>query len=161
MKIAFDYLVTFQDGRTVNRHDRRFPNFSDEEFRLIVKGLVAGYEFAAIPDIEPILTKLNENVELGEQYLSINGVFLEAKIKKPRVIMDIEYAIPSDQLNQLLAFRDHMEQLDRPEDSMTIYRNDGSCVTIKSKFGKVWLTDSRRLQTPTTMEADYFLSRVL
>ena len=161
MKIAFDYLVTFQDGRTVNRHDRLFPNFSDEEFRLIVKGLVAGYEFAAIPDIEPILTKLNENVELGEQYLSINGVFLEAKIKKPRVIMDIEYAIPSDQLNQLLAFRDHMEQLDRPEDSMTIYRNDGSCVTIKSKFGKVWLTDSRRLQTTTTMEADYFLSRVL
>ena len=161
MTIAFDYRVTFQDGVTVDRHDRLFPEFTNEEYCLIVKGLVGGYAFTAIPGIEPILSKLHEDVEFGEQYLTINGNFLDKPIRKRRVIERIEFSIPEKQLKKMLAFRDHIELLDKPEESMTVYRTDGSHVKIKTVFGEVWLTDSRGPSATTKTDADYFLSRVL
>lgn len=133
----------------------------NEEYCLIVRGLVEGYTFTAIPGVEPILARLHEEVEFGEQHLSINGNFLDKPIRKPRKISAVKFSVPEKQLKKLLAFRDHMELLDKPEESMTVYRADGSHVTIKSAFGQVWLTDSSGPGATTKMDADYFLSRVL
>lgn len=54
-----------------------------------------------------------------------------------------------------------MDLLDMPEEEMTIYRADGSYVTIKCLFGEVWLTDSRQSASTHKMSSDRFLSRVI
>ena len=77
------------------------------------------------------------------------------------MIATVEYSLPEHQMKNLMAYRDHMDLLDRPEEKMTIYRADGSYVTVKSIFGEVWLTDSRKKQTTHKMSSDHFLSRVL
>jgi len=161
MYLSFDYRVTFRDGVTVDRQNKLFADVTDDEFRMIVNGIVAGHAFAEIPGIDVVIKKLDEQVEYIERSLSINGIYRDEPLKKPRVITGIEYSFPEDQLKKLLAFRDHMELLDMPAGEMTIYRTDGSYVTIRSAFGEVSLTDSRHKTTTHKMDVDRFLSRIL
>lgn len=161
MYLSFDYRVTFRNGVTADRQYKLFADVTDDEFRMIVKGILAGYTFAEIPGIGIVIRKLDEQVEYIERSLSINGIFRDEPLKKPRVITAIEYSFPDDQLKKLLAFRDHMELLDMPASEMTVYRADGSYVTIRSAFGEVSLTDSRQKTTTHKMGVDLFLSRVL
>ena len=161
MDISFNYRVTFKDGTSADRKDRLYAVVTNDEYRLIVKGLVAGHTFYEIPGIDDIIARLDQQVAYLERHLSINGIFRDEPLRKPRVIVAIEYSLPEHHLKKLLAYRDHMDLLDMPEEEMTIYRADGSYVTIKCLFGEVWLTDSRQSASTHKMSSDRFLSRVI
>lgn len=75
MYLSFDYRVTFRDGVTVDRQNKLFADVTDDEFRMIVKGIVAGHAFAEIPGIDVVIKKLDEQVEYIERSLSINGIY--------------------------------------------------------------------------------------
>ena len=53
---------------------------------------------------------------------------------------------------------DPLATFDRPEEHMTIYRNDGSSVTIDYEFGTVRISDTRKKRSFVTLDAEQFLS---
>ena len=93
--------------------------------------------------------------------MSINGIYREQPLRKARKIASIEYFFPEGQLKKLLAYRDHMELLDFPEECMKVYRADGSYVSIKSVFGEVFLVDSRYPTATRHMSADSLIPHVI
>ena len=44
---------------------------------------------------------------------------------------------------------------------MTVYRNDGSSVTLTAENGRVSIVDSREKNVRHIIEADYFVSKFL
>lgn len=51
-----------------------------------------------------------------------------------------------------------LEEMSRPEQNMTVYRSDGSHVTLAYKNGTVKYTDSRKQVSVFSMTADAFLN---
>ena len=84
MYLSFDYRVTFRNGVTADRQFKLFADITDDEFRMIVKGILSGYTFAEIPGIDIVIRKLGEQVEYIERSLSINGIVRDVPLKKPR-----------------------------------------------------------------------------
>ena len=54
-----------------------------------------------------------------------------------------------------------METLERPVEHMTVYRNDGSSVTLTAENGRVSIVDSREKNVRHIIEAYYFVSKIL
>jgi hypothetical protein len=67
-------------------------------------------------------------------------------------------ALEDEDLRKIRSMPDPLAAFDRPEEHMTVYRSDGSSVTIRSEFGTVQITDTRKRGTMISMDADQFLS---
>ena len=161
MNMTFNYRVTFKNGVVAERNEITSVALTGEELKTVVKGLADGCALTSIPGIESVLEKMRLLVEDYELHMSIIGVFRDRPLKRPREITNIEYSLPKWQQQKLIGFRDHMDYLDKPEESMVIYRADGSYVTIKSYLGEVHLTDSRQKTSTRCMSVDRFLSRII
>ena len=57
--------------------------------------------------------------------------------------------------------RNIQETLERPAEHMTVYRNDGSSVTLTAENGRVSIVDSREKNVRHIIEADHFISKIL
>ena len=59
--------------------------------------------------------------------------------------------------------KDPIETLERPVEYeyMTVYRNDGSSVTLTAENGRVSIVDSREKNVRHIIEADHFVSKIL
>jgi hypothetical protein len=90
----------------------------------------------------------------------MNGSQRNKPLKKARNISDLEFFLTMSDYKRFKKMDNPAEMLDRPEDHMTIYRNDGSSVLISCEFGQVKVVDSRKPTTSIIYEADYFLSIV-
>lgn len=54
-----------------------------------------------------------------------------------------------------------MEVIDRSEERMTLYRNDGSSVALTCENGWVKVSDSRKKGTTLVLKVDDFLASVM
>lgn len=78
-----------------------------------------------------------------------------------RKIKDIEYFLPDDVERRIHIMKDPIAALAHGKEEMTIYRSDGSAVTISSYFGEVSIQDSRKKNITTVLSSDHFIGRIL
>ena len=64
-------------------------------------------------------------------------------------------------ISAIKKMKNPIETLERPEEHMTIYRNDDSSVTLSTENGCVSIIDSRKKNVCHVVEADYFISNIL
>ena len=86
---------------------------------------------------------MTENVEFVDRFMNKNGSLRKTPLKKKRAISKLEFFIPEYEYRRLKKMKDPIETLERPVEHMTVYRNDGSSVTLTAENGRVSIVDSR------------------
>ena len=76
-------------------------------------------------------------------------------------LLELEFFIPEYEYRRLKKMKNPIETLERPVEHMTVYRNDGSSVTLTAENGRVSIVDSREKNVRHIIEADYFVSKIL
>ena len=64
-------------------------------------------------------------------------------------------------MKRIKKMKNPIETLECPVEHMTVYRNDGSSVTLTAENGRVSIVDSREKNVRHIIEADYFVSKIL
>lgn len=114
-----------------------------------------------IEGISDVIDKMTENVEFADRFMNKNGSLRKTPLKKKRAISKLEFFIPEYEYRRLKKMKDPIETLERPVEHMTVYRNDGSSVTLTAENGRVSIVDSREKNVRHIIEADYFVSKIL
>ena len=114
-----------------------------------------------IHGISDVIDKMTENVEFADRFMNKNGSLRKTPLKKKRAISKLEFFIPEYEYRRLKKMKDPIETLERPVEHMTVYRNDGSSVTLTAENGRVSIVDSREKNVRHIIEADYFVSKIL
>ena len=112
MNMTFSYRVTFKTGAVAERNEITSVALTGEELKTVVKGLTDGYTLTSIPGVETVLHKMRLLVEDYELHMSINGVFRDKPLKRPREITSIEYSLPKWQQQKFIGFCDRTDYLD-------------------------------------------------
>ena len=73
----------------------------------------------------------------------------------------MEFFLPKSDFQRFKKMKNPIEVFERPEQHMTIYRNDGSSVVMSSEFGLIKIVDSRNPSSRIIQEADVFLSSIV
>ena len=120
-----------------------------------------GSESPGIIRISDVIDKMTENVEFADRFMNKNGSLRKTPLKKKRAISKLEFFIPEYEYRRLKKMKDPIETLERPVEHMTVYRNDGSSVTLTAENGRVSIVDSREKNVRHIIEADYFVSKIL
>ena len=111
--------------------------------------------------ISDVIDKMTENVEFADRFMNKNGSLRKTPLKKKRAISKLEFFIPEYEYRRLKKMKNPIETLERPVEHMTVYRNDGSSVTLTAENGRVSIVDSREKNVRHIIEADYFVSKIL
>ena len=114
-----------------------------------------------IHGISDVIDKMTENVEFADRFMNKNGSLRKTPLKKKRAISKLEFFIPEYEYRRLKKMKNPIETLERPVEHMTVYRNDGSSVTLTAENGRVSIVDSREKNVRHIIEADYFISKIL
>ena len=80
---------------------------------------------------------------------------------KGRKIISVEPYLEEREYQRILRMKDPLESFDRLEESMTLYRSDGSFVKLTSDFGLVKVEDSYHKGMIRIIEADTFIQNLL
>jgi hypothetical protein len=73
----------------------------------------------------------------------------------------IEFFLPESEYKRINKMKDPEAVFSRTEEHMTIYRNDGSSVTISTENGMVRVKDSRKNGYNYMTENDWLLEKVI
>ena len=76
-------------------------------------------------------------------WMNKNGSWRSTPLKKNRAVSKIELFMTDSEYARIRKMKDPIETLNRPEEHMTIYRSDGSFVSLKYENGRVTICDSR------------------
>ena len=114
-----------------------------------------------IHGISDVIDKMTENVEFADRFMNKNGSLRKTPLKKKRAISKLEFFIPEYEYRRLKKMKDPIETLERPVEHMTVYRNDGSSVTLTAENGRVSIVDSREKNVRHIIEADHFIPKIL
>ena len=125
-----------------------------EEYRLIIAGAAQGRSLEETEGIDDVLSRMKENVEFIDKWTNLNGSLRKAPMKKQREIEKMELFLTDEDLRKIRSMPDPLASFDRPEEHMTVYRSDGSSVSIRSEFGTVQITDTRKKGTIISMDAE-------
>ena len=120
-----------------------------------------GIAIEQIEGISEVINKMTENVQFVDCFMNKNGTSRKTPLKKKRAISKLEFFIPESEYRRLKKMKSPIETLERPEEHMTIYRDDGSSVTLSTENGCVSIIDSRKKNVRHVVEADYFISNIL
>ena len=126
-----------------------------------LKVRTGGSKSPGIIRISDVIDKMTENVEFADRFMNKNGSLRKTPLKKKRAISKLEFFIPEYEYRRLKKMKDPIETLERPVEHMTVYRNDGSSVTLTAENGRVSIVDSREKNVRHIIEADYFVSKIL
>ena len=126
-----------------------------------LKVRTGGSKSPGIIRISDVIDKMTENVEFADRFMNKNGSLRKTPLKKKRAISKLEFFIPEYEYRRLKKMKDPIETLERPVEHMTVYRNDGSSVTLTAENGRVSIVDSREKNVRHIIEADYFISKIL
>lgn len=132
VNFQFQYRITYVDGQT---YDRKH--------------------------ILTVQIKEAEHKEYVDRWTNVNGTSRSTPLKKIRKIKDIEYFLPDNVERRIRIMKDPIAALEHGKEEMTIYRSDGSAVTISSYFGEVSIQDSRKKNITTVLSSDHFIGRIL
>jgi len=162
MTIHFHYKITYSTGKTcmIDRIELA-AIIPDEEYKTIIRGIADGRQLSEIEGIDQSITAMTESVHSMDSYIDTNGKFRDTPLKKRRTITALEFFLPEREVQNIRRMKDPVENLTRPEQKMTVYRNDGSSVGFVYKNGEVTFSDSKDRGVIHRMKADAFLSRVI
>jgi hypothetical protein len=104
---------------------------------------------------------MTELVLYVDRWINLNGSRRTTPLKKPRDVEAIEFFLPDSEYKRIRKMKDPAAVFSREEEHMTIYRNDGSSVTVSTENGMVKVKDSRQNGYNYTMENDWFLEKVM
>lgn len=161
MEFTFQYRITYESGQCYDRNHQMVVQITKEEYKKIIQNVLQGIPINQIEDIPDVINEMTECVQDIDRWYNINGTQRSTPLKKSRAISDLEFFLPESEYARIKKMKDPMEVFDRPEEHMTIYRNDGSSVVISSENGKVSIYDSRNKNSHLVLEADYFLSKFI
>lgn len=126
-----------------------------------LKVRTGGSKSPGIIRISDVIDKMTENVEFADRFMNKNGSLRKTPLKKKRAISKLEFFIPEYEYRRLKKMKNPIETLERPVEHMTVYRNDGSSVTLTAENGRVSIVDSREKNVRHIIEADHFISKIL
>lgn len=162
MDFQFQYRITYGNGQCYDRNEQVLTvPISMDEYKEIIQGVLAGKQIEEINGISETIEKMIEFVQDHDRWIHVNGTQRTTPLKKARVISELKFFMPVSEINRLRKMKNPMEVLERAEEHMTIYRNDGSSVIISYAYGQVKVIDSRRPSSYTTCEADHFISKMI
>ena len=97
---------------------------------------------------------MTENVEFADRFMNKNGSLRKTPLKKKRAISKLEFFIPEYEYRRLKKMKDPIETLERPVEHMTVYRNDGSSVTLTAEnLVGTWHVAEDEKENSTAIEA--------
>jgi len=161
MDFQFQYRITYGNGQFYDRPYVMNVQITKDDYKKIVLGVLEGKRIEEIDNISEIIEKMTEIVHYIDRWTNMNGSQRTTCLKKERVITELEFFLPMSDYKRLKKIQNPKEVFERPEEHMTIYRNDGSSVTISCEFGQVKVTDSRNPGCYSVRELDYFLSGIV
>ena len=138
MNFNYCYKITYESGETYDRRRNELSvEISKEDYKKIITGVLQERPIDQIEGISDVIDKMTENVEFADRFMNKNT------IKEKRAISKLEFFIPEYEYRRLKKMKDPIETLERPVEHMTVYRNDGSSVTLTAENGRVSIVDSR------------------
>ena len=155
--INYDCVLKYEGGRHRNL-SMAAVKVTREEYRLIVAGSAEGKSLEETEGVDDVIQRMKENAAYIDTWTNLNGSYRKTPLKTPRAIEKMEVTITDEEVRKIRRMPDPLAAFDRPEEHMTIYRNDGSSVTIDYEFGTVRISDTRRKGSFVRMDADQFLS---
>ena len=161
MDFQFQYRITYGNGQFYDRPHVMTVQISMDDYKKIVLGVLEGKRIEEIDDITETIEKMTEIVQYIDSWINMNGSQRTTPLKKARIISELEFFIPMSEYKRLNNMENPMEVFERPEEHMTIYRNDGSSVMIRYEYGQVKVTDSRNPRSCIIREADHFISTIV
>lgn len=157
----FRYRVTYANARFCERPHVVMAKIPLDEYKRIVKGVLEGKLINEIDNINESIETMTEMVYYTDSWINMNGSQRTEPLKKSREISELEFFLPDSELKRLREMKDPMKTFERPEQHMTIYRNDGSRVEIRYEYGQVKVVDSRKPNSHIIRESDYFISLIV
>ncbi len=157
----FQYRITYADGRFYDRPHVVTARISMDEYKRIIQGVLEGKLINEIDNITKAIEKMTGMVCYIDSWVNMNGSQRTEPLKKARKIAELEFLLPDSEYKRLRKMKDPMKTFDRPEQHMTIYRDDGSSVEISYEYGQVKVVDSRKSNSRIIREVDSFLSLII
>ena len=158
-RITYENIGSSKEERT--RTAMPIAAISREDYVRIMVGVSRGIPIKEIEGISDALEKMAEATINFDRYVNLDGTYRKTPLKKPRQIKNLEFSLPDYDIKRLKKMKNPEEVFARPKEQMTIYRNDGSAVTISCEDGLVTIEDPRsKYYKKVIMESEYFLERV-
>ena len=110
-----------------------------------------------IAGISSVIAEMKDNVMFADRWLNKNGSWRSTPLKKNRATSKIELFMTDSEYTRIQKTKDPIETLKRPEEHMTIFRSDGSFVSLKYENGQVTICDSREKNVGRIVDADNFI----
>ena len=161
MDFQFQYRITYENGQFYDRPHVMTVQITMDEYKKIVLGVLEGKRIEEIDNISETIKKMTEIVQYIDRWINMNGSQRTTRLKKARVISELEFFLTMSEYKRLEKIQNPREVFERPEEHMTIYRNDGSSVMISYEYGQVKVTDSRNPSSCKIREADHFISTIV
>ena len=144
MNFNYCYKIIYESGETYDRRRNELSvEISKEDYKKIITGVLQERPIDQIEGISDVIDKMTENVEFADRFMNKNGSLRKTPLKKKRAISKLEFFIPEYEYRRLKKMKNPIETLERPVEHMTVYRNDGSSVTLTAENGRVSIVDSR------------------
>lgn len=128
--------------------------------RLAIKpGITGMWQVSGRSDI----TDFEEVVRLDKEYIENWDIGLDIKIllKTVMVVAKKDGSMTDSEYTRIKKMKNLIETLNRPEEHMTIYRTDGSFVSLKYENSQVTICDSREKNVRRVVEADNFIRDIM
>lgn len=161
MDFNYQYCITYRSGQSYERPHTLTAQIAKEEYKKIIQGVLQGIPISKIEGIADAISQMTENVRSIDRWTNINGSHRKTPLKQEREIVGLEFFLPESEYRRIKKMKDPMAVFDRPQEHMTLYRNDGSSVTLTAENGLVQIHDSKNTRSYSIMEIDNFLSRII
>lgn len=156
----FQYRVKYDRGACSDGKREMTISISKEDYKKIIQGVLAGTPIEEIEGVADAVAKMKECVQDVDRWINRDGSLRSVPLKKGRTISGLELFFPQAEYLRLKKMKNPMEIIDRPEERMTLYRNDGSGVVFTCENGWVKINDSRKMGATLVLEVDDFLASV-
>lgn len=159
MQFYFIYRIWYDDSGPAYQSDTFQPcvEITDEDYIKILTGVRAGKEIRNLKGINDALEKMQEAVLWSDRWRNRDGSERSVPLQKTRHVQLIEYFLTQKDQTKVLRMQDPAKELNRPEDTMTIFRSDGTPVLLTYKHGEI--TVKEKTQT-ITWDAEEFLNKI-
>jgi hypothetical protein len=161
MNLNFTYRITYKNGKFYDRPQMFTVKLNKEDYSKIMKEIASGKTIGEIEGIDSIKAEMTELVMYADSWINLNGSQRTTRLKKPREVEEIEFFLSESEYKRIYKMKDPAAVFSRPEEHMTIYRNDGSSVTISTEYGMVKVKDSRENGSNYMTENDWFLEKIV
>ena len=160
--LSFDYYFKYAGDEEFRFRRGACVEVSDEDFLQILAFVKEnGLKMDALePKMPRLFSEVRENAVWSDMFYDRNGYYLKKPLKKSRELFDLHFRLSESDAERMKRMRDPETVLKRPQESMKIYRSDGSFLTLTTDADKVSIKDSREKYI-VALDADDVISRIL